>query len=248
MTKDCLYNWTPEQREKFEREQEELNERLRQYYEYSNFIENTSETFSIKRRLLMSIIENGIKNKALNEEVKMTSRIKSNKSVYENRKLNKNLDDIFACTILTRTQDELDFLYNEFKENEAIQIVREKAIKKEKFVAQHIYLLIGERSNLVECRLQTIQEFENSYSHALYKENGDEDLSKEQIKCIEETKQRLYNSGSAEIYSEISAQWRAYYNTRTGRMFERQLTTNETLKELYPFLKLKEEKKEKGTP
>lgn len=245
MTKDCLYNWTPEQREEFEKEQEEINERLRQYYEYSNFIDNIGETFSIKRRLLMSIIENGIKNKAINEEVKMTSRIKSNKSVYENKKLNKNLDDIFACTILTKTQEELDFLYNQIKENEDIKIVREKAIKKEKFVAQHIYLLIGKEPNVIECRLQTIQEFENSYLHALYKENGDEELSDEQIKAIEESKQRLYNSGSAQIYSEIPLKWSAHYDKQTGKMYEKQLTINEVLKELYPFLKLKEENVEK---
>lgn len=245
MTKDSLYSWTPEQREEFEKTQEEVNERLRHYYRYSNFIENTAETFSIKRKLLMSIIENGIKNGKINETVRMTSRIKSDKSAYDNKMMNKNLDDIFACTILTKTQEELDYVYSQIEQNKNTRIVREKKLNKAKFVAEHIYLLMGRDPNIIECRLQTVEEFEKSYLHALYKENGDDDLTEEQIKTIEESKQRLYNSGSAEIYSEIPLKWDAYYNAETGKMYERQLSTNEILKELYPFLKLKEEYVEK---
>ena len=56
MTKDFIYDWTPEQREEFERKEKERNEQLRHYYLYQEFIENTSEAFLEKRRVLMSLI------------------------------------------------------------------------------------------------------------------------------------------------------------------------------------------------
>ena len=117
-----------------------------------------------------------------------------------------------------------------------------KKINKAQFVAEHFYLLIGRDVNVIECRLQTIDDFEHSYSHTLYKAIGDKKASKEEIKAIEESKQNMYNSGSAEIYSEIPLKWYAQFDEKTRKMYERQLTTNEVLKELYPFLKLREEK------
>lgn len=245
MTNDSLYNWTPEQREEFEKIQAETNEKLRHYYLYTNFVENNFDRFSIKRRILMRLIENGVKDGKIDTQVKMASRIKSNKSVYNNKVINKNLDDIFATTILTKTKEELKYIYKQIEANENISIVRKKRLNKANFVAVHIYLLFDNDKNIMECRFQTIEDFENSYSHTLYKANGDEELSEEQIKAIEENIQKLYNSGSAEIYTDIPLKWEAYYNEEIGRMYERQLTTNEILKQLYPFLELRQENKEK---
>lgn len=241
MTNDSLYNWTPRQREEFERKQAETNEKLRHYYLYTNFIENTSETFSIKRRKLMSLIENGVNKGIINPEVRMMSRIKSNKSAYDNKKMKKRLDDIFATTILTKTQEELDYIRKQIEENEQIQIVRAKKLNKAKFIAEHLYLSIEDDINVIECRLQTIENFEHSYPHSLYKANGDKEMTEEQIKAIEEEKQRMYNSGSIMIYSEIPLKWDAKYKKETRRMYERQLSKDEILKELYPFLELKGE-------
>lgn len=241
MIKDSLYDWTPEQREEFEKKQIETNEVLRNYYIYTNFIENTSEAFSIKRRALMTLVENGINQGIINQQVRMMSRVKSNKSAYENKIKHKKLDDIFATTILTTTEQELDYIRSQLKSNGNIQIVRRKKLNKEQFVAEHFYLLIGRDVNVIECRLQTIDDFEHSYSHTLYKAIGDKKASKEEIKAIEESKQNMYNSGSAEIYSEIPLKWYAKFDEKTRKMYERQLTTNEVLKELYPFLKLREE-------
>ncbi|MCI8700558.1 MAG: hypothetical protein HFJ47_04380 [Clostridia bacterium] len=242
MIKDSFYNWTPEQKETFEKKQIKTNEALRNYYIYTNFIENTSKAFSMKRRALMKIVENGINQGTINQQVRMMSRIKSNKSAYENKIKHKNLDDIFATTILTTTQEELEYIRTQLKINGKIQIVRMKKINKAQFVAEHFYLLIGRDVNVIECRLQTIDDFEHSYSHTLYKAIGDKKASKEEIKAIEESKQNMYNSGSAEIYSEIPLKWYAQFDEKTRKMYERQLTTNEVLKELYPFLKLREEK------
>lgn len=242
LTKDSLYNWTPEQREEFEKRQEETNEKLRHYYMYTSFIENTSETFSMKRRKLMSLVEDGVNKGIINQEVRMTSRIKSNKSAYDNKMMRKKLDDIFATTILTKTQEELDYIRSQIESNEQIKIIRTKKLNKTKFVAEHLYLLIGNDKNVIECRLQTIENFEHSYPHSLYKANGDKEMSEEQIKAIEEEKQKMYNSGSAMIYSEIPLKWNAKFDKQTGKMYEWQLSRNEILKELYPFLKLREEK------
>lgn len=241
LIKDSLYDWTPEQRKEFEEKQRETNEVLRNYYIYANFIENTSETFSIKRRVLMSLVENGVNQGIINQEVRMMSRVKSNKSAYENKIKHKKLDDIFATTILTATQGELDYIRDQINNNGHIQIVRKKKLNKAQFVAEHLYLLMGGDVNVIECRLQTINDFEHSYSHTLYKAIGDKEASKEEIKAIEESKQNMYNSGSAEIYSEIPLKWYARFDGKTRKMHERQLTTNEVLKELYPFLKLREE-------
>lgn len=244
MTNDSLYSWTPKQREEFEKKQEETNEKLRHYYMYTNFIENASEKFSIKRRLLMSLVENGVNEGKINQEVRMTSRIKSNKSAYDNKMMSKKLDDIFATTIMTKTQEELEYIYNKIEANKYIKIVRTKKLNKIRFKAEHLYLLIGNDPNVIECRLQTIENFEHSYPHSLYKVSGDKEMTVEQIKAIEEEKQKMYNSGGATIYSEIPLKWSARYDKQMKKMYERQLTRNEILKELYPFLKLREEEKE----
>lgn len=242
MTKDSLYNWTAEQREEFEKEQEETNEKLRHYYMYEEFIEIESDAFSTKRKILMSMIEDGIEKGTISKEVRMMSRIKSNKSVYENKLKKKKLDDIFATTIVTKTQEELDYINEQLEKSEQIQIVRKKELNKELFVAKHLYLQFGKDENVIECRLQTIEHFEHSYSHTLYKANGDDELSEGQIAIIEENIQRMYDSGSASMYADIPLKWEAEFSKDKGIMLERQLTTNEVLKELYPFLKLKEEK------
>lgn len=245
MEKNSLYSWSIEQKEEFEKKQEELFEKVRHYYIYTSFIDNNFDMFARKRNILMKLIEKAILSEDIDEDVQMKSRIKSSRSVYENKIINKNLDDIFAVTIAVRTQRELDYIYNMLSSQNNIKIIREKVLKKEKFVAEHIYIQIGNDPNLIECRLQTLREYENSYSHLLYKINGDNDFTQEEIEKIERIKQEQYDSGSVEIFGDIPCIWKASYNKETGKMYEVQLSTNEILKELYPFLKLKEERMER---
>lgn len=180
---------------------------------------------------------------------------------YESEKKNKSkkLDDVFGVTIITDTEDELEVLREELRENFIIH--KEKKKEKAQYHAIHMEMfgkIENEQSPLIECQLKTRQHYIDSYDHTLYKvetniarrlneakeirDNQKVKLNAEGIKKVEETIQSYYDNGKFNIFTNIPRMWEATFSEENEEMKIRRLTEGQTLKRVYPSLVIRSEK------
>jgi len=192
----------------------------------------------------INVITNKLKEDGeITDLFEIRARIKAPKSAIHNDE-EKALDDVFGMEIITATEEELKRVIECILEY--MDIFKEKNHnKKNGYKAYHKLLglkqdklgeLDGKYENfqvpLIEIQFKTMAVSARcsggTADHTIYK--GE---SKEEI-------QRQYDNGEFSIYTNIPTMW----ISRNGELT--MLSPDETLKKMYPFLKIKEKSNVKG--
>ncbi|MDO5555744.1 MAG: hypothetical protein Q4G09_03580 [Clostridia bacterium] len=168
----------------------------------------------------------------------------------------KELDDIFGINIIVHSEEELEKLEEALRIDFAVRKKIEK--RKPEYCANHLYLWNktgDEYSPLIECQLKTLSNHINSHDHTLYKvetnianylQKNHQSSKKLKIRLNEngthkvwEIIQQFYNEGEFNIMTNIPRMWEGTFDEELGQMQLVELSENQTLKRMYPNLKVK---------
>lgn len=241
----------------YEQQGKMAQDRLLEAYEiYNKLVQSKVDEFIKVKEYISGILEKLLQQGKIGRGVILLSRIKSPASVVQNRLLKKDLKDIFGITILTTTQEEVHPIGEVLREEKRFEISSKKQKKEERgYEAIHCLFHAGDKSNrnnetLVECHLQTHENYRDAYPHILYKARtrSGRDLTHEEEKQIIEKIQSMYEDGTLAGHklsggkkSRLPQMWVSGFNQQ-GEMKEQKLNEEMILKIMFPFLDLSKKK------
>lgn len=231
-----------EEARRFRAKEVEVLDPYRKSQLYGEFVTMQRPGFEKMMNLVNNWVNELSKNGQISELFEIRARIKAIESaVYNDAR--KALDDVFGMEIITATEEEVEIIVSKILEN--TEVVREKNHnKKNGYKAQHkllgltkekckeMQLSDEEISNmpLVEMQFKTMEVAVKSSGgtadHSLYKGETKEGV------------QSKYDANGFKKPFNVPTMW----VSKDGKMVE--LSTNETLKKMYPFLKVKDNQKE----
>lgn len=210
---------------------------------YNNYVYSQKKGFEALINFINNLTNKMKEDGKISDLFEIRARIKAPQSAIHNDD-HKVLNDVFGMEIITATEEELYMVANAILKH--MDIVSEKKHDKANgYKALHRLLDLkkDEIENLdldrkciqiplVEIQFKTMEVAVKSCGgtadHAIYKGETKEEV------------QRKYDNGEFSIFTNVPTMW----VSRNGEI--KMLSTEETLKKMYPFLKLKEKNNEKG--
>lgn len=224
------------EKKSWELSEEEVTE-SRKFDLYNNYVYAQREGFELLINFINNLT-NDLKEKGeISDLFEIRARIKAPQSAIHNDK-RKALNDVFGMEIIAATEEELKRVQKEILNY--MKILHEKNHNKENgykafhnlldFNAEMIEQISPQNKKIqipvVEIQFKTmdvaVRCSGGTADHTLYKGKTREEV------------QRKYDNGEFSIFTNVPIMW----VSRNGEI--RMLSTNETLKKMYPFLKLEE--------
>lgn len=221
---------TEQQKSKLRRPNE-----MQALYEYNEYVVQQQNQFEKIMEFVNSFVNNLIEEGEISEHTEIRARIKAAKSALHNDPV-KALDDVFGMEIITATEYELEKIMenlqvlmniykakdhdkpNGYKAKHRIMSVKQSQLSKMNIEPEHFELV-----PMVEFQFKTLATelacLQGNAEHSLYKGEKKEDV------------QKKYDNNEYEIF-DVPTMW----VSRNGKM--EMLTLDETLKKMYPFLKI----------
>ena len=202
---------------------------------YNNYVYSQREGFERIINIINDMVNELKENGEISDFFEIRARIKAPKSAIRNDD-QKALDDVFGMEIISATEDELEKIIDEiFK---FMTPIKEKNHNKPNgYKAFHKLLNFKFHDSekfknitipLIEIQFKTMEVAVKSSGgtadHTLYKGHNKEEI------------QAKYDNGEFNIYTNIPRMW----VSRNGKLV--MLSPEETLKKMYPFLKVKDAK------
>ena len=226
----------------WELSEEELNETVK-LSEYNRYVFDQRPAFESLINFINNLTKKLNEDGEISDLYEIRARIKAPKSAIYNDE-QKALDDVFGMEIITATEEESKKVIDCILKY--MNVIREKNHnKKNGYKAYHKLLglksdILGDLDKnyiidyvpLIEVQFKTVEVAVKcsggTADHTVYKGHSKEDI------------QRQYDNGEFSIYTNIPTMW----VSRNGEL--KLLSPDETLKKMYPFLKIKEKNNEKG--
>lgn len=231
------YRLTEEEKKAFlEKEQKKIDE-FKKFQLYGEYVSTQRPGFEKIMNLINDWINELKEDGSVSEYVEIRARIKAVESaIYNDNR--KALDDVFGMEVIAATEEELQIISNKILES--FQVIREKNHDKSNgYKAQHKLIELNheicsdlEMDNmpLVEIQFKTlevaIKSSSGSAAHTLYKGETKESV------------QAKYDGNVLKKSINVPVMW----VSKEGKMVE--ISLEETLKKMYPFLKIKDNQKE----
>lgn len=236
------YKLTPEQRAKFLEKEEQIVDTYKKMQLYGEYVSIQRSGFEKIMNLINDWINELKENGNISEYIEIRARIKAIESaIYNDEK--KALDDVFGMEVIAATEDELQIIIDKILEN--FEVIRQKNHDKDNgYKAQHKLIMLKQdecielgiseeemhNMPLLEIQFKTlevaIRSSVGSADHSSYKGETKEGV------------QSKYDANGFKKSINVPTMW----ISKDGKMIE--ISLEETLKKMYPFLKLNNTKKE----
>ena len=229
----------------FHKKEEYIVNNSEKYEIYQDYVSQQKEAFKAVMHYFNDML-NDLKNKGkISDMFEFRARIKSPESSLANDEV-KALNDIFGMEFLGATENEVDFVLKEFAKKAKTTRAPKKHNKSNGYVAEHRSFSLNKEASqevakkfnidptylpLFECQFKpiavAIHAHRGTANHAEYKGTNPKEI------------QRMYNDGRFIIGYNIPQMW----ISRNNEMVK--LSSDETLKKLYPFIDTTKKKEEK---
>lgn len=231
------YKLTEEERKEFLAKEQKKIDEFKKFQLYGEYVSMQRPGFEKIMNLINDWINELKENGSVSEYVEIRARIKDASSAIFNDN-RKALDDVFGMEVIAATEDELQIIINKILEY--FEVIREKNHDKDNgYKAQHKLIELNheicsdlgtDNMPLVEMQFKTlevaIKSSVGSAAHTLYKGETKESV------------QSKYDGNVLKKSINVPVMW----VSKEGKMVE--ISLEETLKKMYPFLRIHNEEKE----
>lgn len=238
---------SPAEIEMFRKKEEYIVNNAEKYEIYQDYVAQQKEPFKAVMHYFNDML-NELKEKGkISDMFEFRARIKSPESAFANDSI-KALNDIFGMEFLGATEKEVEFALKEFSKRAHNTRDPKKHNKSNGYVAEHrsfelnkdVAEEIAQKFNinptylpLFECQFKTIsvaiEAHKGTAAHMDYKGDNPREI------------QKMYDDGRFIIGHNIPQMWVSKNNQMV------KLSSDETLKKLYPFLDMTKKKNENGS-
>lgn len=237
---------SPTEREAFLKKEEEIINDSEKYELYMDYVSQQKESFKAIMHYFNDMLNEYKEKGKISDLFEFRARIKSPESAIANDEI-KALNDVFGLEFLGATDDEVEFILREFsKKAHDTRQTPKNHNKSNGYKAMHRSFELNEETAkeisekfgvkakyfpLFECQFKTIavalEASKGKAAHSDYKMENPKEIQKQ------------YNSGKFIMGYNIPQMWVSKNNQMV------KLSSEETLKKLYPFLDMTKKKEEK---
>ena len=241
MSERKSWELTPEQEIKINIKIKEERNTMQDLYHYNKYVMQQVGEFVKIMEFVNNVVNDLIDEREITEFSEVRARVKSQKSVLKNDPI-KAVDDVFGIEVITATEPEYEKIIKELKRYMSIQKEKNHD-KKNGYKAKHLTMTLKkeyledikiskenyEQVPMIEYQFKTIEVLIKSLTgeaaHTMYKGEELEEVQKKYDSG-------MYEDGENGIF-ELPIMWRS-----KQRKMEI-LNTEEVLKAMYPYLKIK---------